>query len=61
MTYALAGSTVSTILSSSVLIRFFESAVGSSMSSVGEAERFLVADDDVVVTSMAGFSPVLFF
>lgn len=55
--HALAGSTVSTTLSS-VLIRL---PFGSSMGSVGEAERFLLSVDEVVVTSAPIASLALFF
>lgn len=58
--HALAGSTVSATLSS-VLIRLCESAFGSSMSCVGEATRFLLAVDEVVVTSAPIASLALFF
>lgn len=53
--YALAVSTTP----SSVLIRLWESVFDSSMSSVGEAARFLLTGDDDVVTSTSTFSLAL--
>lgn len=63
--YALAGSVISTTpltsVESSVLIRLGASSFDASMSDVGDAGRFLVETDDVVVVSTSTFSLTLFF